>query len=152
MKSYLLLSVIVIAALLITWSTTSTAQTSRTLHFVEHADNDAFVDNGPKGDSVGDMVISANAVFDKTNKKKVGTDNGYCVRTVVHQAFECIMTLILADGQLHVEGPLYDTKDSVVTIIGGTGAYLDATGQMKVHARNDEGTEFDLIFEISSEN
>ena len=118
------------------------------LHVVERATTDVVADIGPEGDSVGDVLGFANEVFDANNQNKVGTDNGYCVRTAVGAAWECVWTLTLADGSLTVEGPFYDTQDSVLAITGGTGAYKGARGQMTLHARNAEGTEFDFTYEI----
>ena len=35
-----------------------------------------------------------------------------------------------------------------MAITGGTGAYKSARGQMTLHARNAQGTEFDFTYEI----
>lgn len=118
------------------------------LHLVERADTDAVVDTGAKDDSPGDLLTFANPVFDATNKTQVGTDQGFCVRTVAGKAWECWWTLSLTDGQLTVQGPFLDKGDSVMAITGGTGKYANARGQMKLHARNEKGTEFDFVYEI----
>jgi hypothetical protein len=112
-----------------------------TLRVVEHADTDAVTDTGAKGDSVGDVLTFANRVFNANNSKQIGTDNGHCLRTVVGQAWECFWTLT-------VEGPFYDTKDSVLAITGGTGAYRGAKGEMSLHVRNAKGTEYDFVYRI----
>ena len=119
-----------------------------TLHLIEHADTDAVTDVGETGDTVGDILTFANKVFDETNQQEMGSDNGYCVRTAVGVAWECFWTVSLADGQITVEGPFYDTKDSALAITGGTGTYSGAQGQMMLHARNPEGTEYDFSYEI----
>ncbi len=123
-------------------------QTASTLTVVEHADTDAVADTGEKGDTVGDVLTFANKVFDEKNEKEVGTDNGYCLRTAVGSAWECNWTLTLADGSVVVEGPFLDAGDSVLAITGGTGKYADARGSMKLHARNDKGTEYDFVYEF----
>ena len=115
---------------------------------VEHADTDAVTDTGAKGDSAGDVLTFANPVFDKANKTKVGTDQGYCIRTVPGKTWECVWTLSLKDGQITVEGPFLDAGDSVLAITGGTGKYAAARGQMKLHARNEKGTEYDFNYEL----
>jgi hypothetical protein len=51
----------------------------------------------------------------------------------------------LPHGQITVEGPFYDNRDSLLSIIGGTGAYRDAHGQMLLHARSDG---YDFVFSI----
>ena len=114
----------------------------------EPADTDAVLDLGAKDDSAGDLLTFANPVFDAANAKQVGTDQGYCVRTVAGKAWECWWTLMLADGQITVQGPFLDAGDSVMAITGGTGKYSTARGQMKLHARNDKGTEYDFVYEI----
>lgn len=121
---------------------------TNTLALVEHADTDIVGDVAPEGDSVGDVLGFANPVFDAANANQVGVDNGYCVRTAAGSAWECAWTLTLNDGQITVAGPFFDTQDSVLAITGGTGAYAQARGQMKLHARNDKGTEYDFVYEI----
>ena len=118
--------------------------TVQQLIVVERAGSDTVTDLGTKGDSVGDVLTFANELYDETNKTLVGHDNGWCVRTVVGQSWECFWTAIFDKGQITVEGPFYDTKDSVLAITGGAGAYASARGEMKLHARNDKGTEYDF--------
>ena len=62
--------------------------------------------------------------------------------------YECMWTTFLAHGQLTVEGPFYDKKNSVLAITGGTGAYRSARGEMNLISRNG-GKEYDFIFHIS---
>ncbi len=90
----------------------------------------------------------ANPVFDAANKHQIGTDQGYCVRTEVGKSWECFWTLTLADGQLTVEGPFFDKGDSVLAITGGTGKYAAARGQMKLHARDEKGSEYDFVYAL----
>jgi hypothetical protein len=116
------------------------------LALVERASSDTVTDTGAKGDSLGDILTFTNEVYDKDNAKKVGVDNGWCMRTAVGKAWECFWTLILEDGQITVEGPFYDAGDSVLAVTGGTGAYAGARGEMKLHARNDKGSEYDFVY------
>jgi allene oxide cyclase len=90
----------------------------------------------------------AHPVFDEANKTKVGSDQGYCIRTVPGKAWECLWTLTVKDGQITVEGPFLDAGDSVLAITGGTGKYAAARGQMKLHSRNEKGTEYDFHYEL----
>jgi allene oxide cyclase len=120
----------------------------KVIHVVEHATTDAVTNHadGP-ADSVGDVLTFANDVFDASNALKVGTDQGYCVRMVVGESWECVWTTFLGRGQITVEGPFYDAKDSVLAITGGTGAYAEARGWMELNSRAG-GTEFDFIFHV----
>jgi len=119
------------------------------LILVERAASDTVTDTGAKGDSVGDILTFSNEIYDKDNKTRIGHDNGWCVRTVVGQAWECTWTLTTDKGQLTVEGPYYDTRDSVLSITGGTGDYAKARGQMKLHARDPKGAEYDFVYEVA---
>jgi allene oxide cyclase len=121
-----------------------------TVKVIEHANTDTVRHIGPASakDSIGDILAFANPVYDAGNKKQVGTDNGQCVRTAVGKAWECIWTVSLSGGQMTVEGPFYDTKDSTLAITGGTADYKDASGQMTLHARNAQGTEYDFTYEV----
>jgi hypothetical protein len=121
-----------------------------TMRLIEHAETDTIRHIGPakEEDSVGDILAFANPVFNAANSKQVGSDNGGCVRTAAGKAWECIWTLTLDGGQVTVEGPFYDGKDSKLAITGGTGEYDNASGQMSLHARNPEETEYDFVYEI----
>ena len=120
----------------------------KVVHVIEHATTDAVTNQGDgAGDAVGDVLTFTNDVFDKTNSSKVGSDQGYCVRMNVGVSWECVWTTILSRGQLTVEGPFYDTRDSVLAITGGTGKYANARGSMELKSRAG-GTEFDFIFHL----
>ena len=119
----------------------------KTITVIEHATTDTPTDTGATGDSVGDILTFANKVFDAADATQVGTDNGYCLRTVAGAAYECNWTTLLDGGQITVEGPFFDAKDSTLAITGGTGRYRDARGSMKLHARPD-GKSYDFVFRI----
>ena len=124
------------------------ANAGEVLNLVERATTDAVTDTGAKGDSAGDLLTFANEVYDQANATRVGDNQGFCVRTVAGKAWECWWTLTLRDGQLTVQGPFLDQGDSVLAITGGTGKYAAARGQMKLHARNDKGTEYDFAYQL----
>jgi allene oxide cyclase len=115
---------------------------------VERALTDSTVDLGAKGDSVGDLLTFANPIYDAANKTKLGSDQGYCVRVVVGKSWECFWTLLLADGEITVEGPFYDTSDSVMVVTGGTGKYAGAKGSLKLHSRDAKSTAYDFLYEL----
>lgn len=137
------------AAALHSFSVSEGLAGSLTLKFVEHNTNFAIADTGKPGDSVGDIMTFANKVFDVSNQNEVGSDNGFCIRTVVGEAYECNWTTFLDDGQIAVEGPFFDAKDAVLSVIGGTGSYKDVGGQLKLHARDSKAAEIDFIFELT---
>jgi allene oxide cyclase len=126
----------------------SNGKTGTTIHVIEHADTDTTIDVGKKGDSTGDILTFHNKVFDKQDEKKVGTDLGRCIRIQAGRSYECAWTTVLHDGQIMVEGPFYDNRDSVLAITGGTDTYKRARGEMLLRSRKG-GTEFDFVFKLA---
>ena len=124
----------------------ATPLAAKPMHFVEHATTDETAHVGKGADNRGDVLTFANDVFDAANRNKVGTDQGYCVRIVVGKSFECIWTLLLAGGQITVEGPFLDAGDSTLAVTGGTGKYATARGEMKLHSRDAKGSEYDFVY------
>jgi len=119
-----------------------------TVHVIEHAVTDTVVHSGGKGDKTGNMLTFHNKVYDPSDKTQVGTDQGFCMRIApAAGSWECFWTTLLAQGQITVEGPYYDTKNSILAITGGTGAYRDASGEMNLISRNG-GKEYDFIFHL----
>ncbi len=127
-------------------STGPAAAASMDLALVEHADSDTVTDTGAQGDSVGDILTFNNEVFEDGNS--AGRDDGWCLRTVVGQTWECTWTTMLSDGQITVQGPFNDAGDTVLVVTGGTGAFAGASGEMALHSRNDQGTEYDFVFHL----
>ncbi len=137
----------VVGACALVWVAQPVAAGER-LQLVERAMTDATVDLGPKGDSAGDLLTFANPVYDAANKIQVGSDQGYCVRVAVGKSWECTWTLILAGGEITVEGPFLDSGDSVLVVTGGSAKYAGARGTMKLHARDAKATAFDFIYDL----
>jgi hypothetical protein len=143
---YLRLSAV---ALSLTFLTSVATGASTNLNVVERATTDVVSDTGAKDDSAGDILTFANEIYDETNAIKTGDDNGFCIRTVAGKAWECVATVTLADGQLTVEGPFLDGKDSVWAVTGGTGKYKATRGEMQLHARDAKGSEYDFKFNLT---
>jgi hypothetical protein len=120
-----------------------------TVHVIEHAVTDTTVQSGGTGDKTGNLLTFHNNVYDSRDAKRVGTDQGFCVRiSPADGSWECIWTTVLARGQITVEGPFYDTHNSVLAITGGTRAYRKARGEMNLYSRNG-GKEYDFIFHLT---
>jgi hypothetical protein len=115
---------------------------------VERADSDVVTDLGEPGDSVGDILTFRNELFDEANANSVGSDSGWCVRTAVGESWECSWTNSFSDGQIAVQGTFRDSGDSTLVVTGGTGQYERASGEMLLHARNPEGSEYDFTFSL----
>jgi len=135
---------------------TSSANTPRvahaagtTVHVIEHAITDKEIPSGGGKDVKGNLLTFNNPVYNAANSKKVGHDEGFCTRIAPKQGiWECLWTTFLQAGQITVQGPFYDTRNSVLPITGGTGAYRNSRGQMSLLSRNG-GKEYDFIFHLS---
>jgi allene oxide cyclase len=120
-----------------------------TVHVVEHAITDTEIPSGGGKDVKGNILTFNNPVFNRADKKQVGHDEGFCTRIAPKQGiWECLWTTFVKGGQITVQGPFYDTRNSVLSITGGTGAYRNSRGQMRLLSRNG-GKEYDFIFKLS---
>jgi allene oxide cyclase len=118
------------------------------VHVIEHANTDTEAPGVGGKDVKGNILTFNNPVFDTANTKQVGHDEGFCVRLQPKLGiWECLWTTFLKGGQITVQGPYYDTRNSALSITGGTGAYEGARGQMQLNSRNG-GKEYDFIFHL----
>jgi allene oxide cyclase len=129
------------------------AYAGETLHVVEHVLDEPTIHLGPKeaADSMGDINVFANPVFDSTNTRQLGTLQGSCVRVIVGKSWQCSFSLVLATECITLEGPYNDTGANGFAITGGTGRYAGVKGQMSPHPRESKSgtlTASDLIFDI----
>jgi hypothetical protein len=118
------------------------------LAVIEHATTDTVVDLTTNGDSTGDLLTFHNELFGDGNEIVVGTDQGECTRIEVGVSWECRWINFLEGGSITVEGPFFDEGPSAMAITGGTGAYREARGSMRLVARDAAGTEYDFVFRI----
>ena len=151
MKSLFLVSLSFLA--MISLSAGANAQTSETLSFIERgsrADGSPSytnIDLDKPGASPGDMMVFQSDIVDSTTKKLVGNNSGWCVRTwTTKELSECTFTLTLADGEISVQGPSDRHGETVLAVIGGTGKYSGARGELKLNMRVDPGFDNHLTF------
>jgi allene oxide cyclase len=120
-----------------------------TVHVIEHAITDTEIPTGGGKDVKGNVLTFNNPVYNAADTKAVGHDEGFCTRIAPKQGiWECLWTTFLRGGQITVQGPFYDTHNSVLSITGGTGAYRNQRGQMLLRSRNG-GKEYDFSFQLS---
>ena len=146
-----LTAVLVVVAMVVgtTMVSASPSNRGKTIRVVERATTDTVIDLGSAGDSLGDLLVFGNNIYNRANTTVVGRDQGSCVRTNPGSSWECTWTTILAKGSITVEGPFYDDlRDSLFAITGGTGRYQNARGQMKLHSRDAVGSELDFVFHV----
>lgn len=124
------------------------ASKATVIHVVERATTDAVTNGDPDNDRLGNVLTFANKVYDSANKRQAGSNQGYCIRTVVGKSWECNWTTFLKSGSITVEGKFSDTGNTVLAITGGTGAYATARGEMDLKYHNKKGTAFDFVFHL----
>src|SRR5204862_7847218 len=76
------------------------------VHVIEHANTDAVIDTGGAGDTSGDLLTFHNPVFGPRDQKRVGRDQGDCIRIAPSNgSWECRWGTRLAGGSLHAADP-----------------------------------------------
>ena len=114
------------------------------IHVIEHAP-------APDMEMSGNVQVFANPIYDGSNKKRVGRDQGICGHVRFAKTWECVWTTFLPGGQITAEGPESDTEGTIYpfAITGGTGMYANARGWLKERTHNKAGTQFDEFFHVS---
>lgn len=97
-----------------------------------------LIDVGAPGDSVGDLLVFDQPLLD-ADKKPIGNNSGYCIRTRVGHSFQCQWTLTTESGSIQVAGREHDSGSSKISIVGGTGNYAGIRGEM-ISSNNNDGT------------
>jgi hypothetical protein len=95
-------------------------------------------DLGEPGDSVGDLLTFDQPLLDEAGEP-IGNNSGVCVRTRVGHSYQCQWTLTLENGTVQVAGRELEQGTSMIPIVGGTGAYAGASGEMR-SVNNGDGT------------
>ena len=143
-------AVVLVAGFVAQAGTGGDGRAATVIHVVERATTDLVIDTGPTGDSSGDLLTFANDLFDEDNVNKVGRNQGSCIRiNATEGSWECTWINFLKGGAITVEGPFFDTHDSVLVITGGRGLYKGARGSMQLKVLSD-GTGYDFIFRVLS--
>lgn len=116
---------------------------------VERASSDSDIDLGEAGASVGDVSTFRNDVFDEENANQIGWDSGSCTVVEVGKWWQCSWTVTFDDGgSIAVQGPLADNgDDTTLAVLGGTGKYSGAEGEMVLHT-DDGGDTYKFIFTL----
>jgi len=144
-----LVVVLIGAALTISFAGTRAVVRPRRLTVREHALTDKVTDTGKKGDSPGDLLTWHNPIFNATNTKQIGHDQGDCIRISPHAGtWECRwLTYVAGRGAIMVEGAFFDGRNNTLAVTGGTLEFRNARGSMKLVSRHG-GTQYDFVFQL----
>jgi hypothetical protein len=132
----------------------------RTFKLVEAEGSAAFGDVAPRSDddrsprfSGGDQKVFTSRVFDQSGRR-VGRGDYHCIavhgaRTFAQVRFQCTGTVTLRDGTIAMSvayGGNQREEDVALAVIGGTGAYEGARGQ--ISARNLPSERLESTFHL----
>jgi allene oxide cyclase len=125
------------------------ASSEQIVEVIEHAVTDTTIHTAGPGDVAGNTLVFHNKVYGPGDTRVVGHDEGFCTRLQPSAgSWECLWTTFLPQGHITVQGPYYDTRNSVMSITGGTGAYQAVRGEMDLDAL-DGGAKYDFIFRLA---
>jgi hypothetical protein len=113
----------------------------KTIRFVAHETNFTFFDLGNDDFGPGDYFVFRER--DKSGSNTVGHNTIVC-HVNFGDVVDCTGTIVLAKGQITAIGEVPDTNRFTLPVVGGTGAYRDATGQVKLHNLNDSDTDYEV--------
>jgi allene oxide cyclase len=126
------------------------APAQETVKVIERAVSDTIVYVRRHVDRPGNLLTFSNPIYGPKDKRRIGHDLGTCVRIDPKAgSWQCSWTTWVGNGSITVSGPFYDTRDSVLAIIGGTGHYSRATGNMELRSRHG-GSEYAFTFRLFS--
>ena len=106
-----------------------------------------YVDVGETGGGdVGNVLLLAETLTDQSSGAVVGRARVEC-KTHIGGSQVCTGAFdIEGRGQIVAEG--WRREGGFLAITGGTGAYAGARGEMKLHARDAKGSEYDFSYAV----
>jgi hypothetical protein len=118
----------------------------RTIRVVSVLEDEAFVDLGDEGESVGDQFVFTSKFL--KGGEEVGHDGVVCtIVSLERQEAQCVATAWFDDGQITAQALVsFAEEPPVVSITGGSGKYKGAEGEL--HIRPVTETKEILIFRL----
>jgi allene oxide cyclase len=94
------------------------------VHVIEHAITDTAIPTGGGEDVKGNILTFNTPVFNLAKQETSRARSGHLHADRAQAGHLGVpMDDFLKSGQITVQGPFYNTRDSVLSITGGTGAY-----------------------------
>lgn len=93
-----------------------------------------YVDVGSPGPGIGDLLVFQDQILDRRGKQ-VGVEGGSCTITALLGAgfqTHCLGTVSLPQGQIAFQGLVTDAPEKHMAVVGGTGRYRTAAGELTV--------------------
>ena len=103
----------------------------------ESTELEHYVDNGKPGESVGDIVFFQELLYDRTRgAKPVGHSEIMCF-FIGDDGARCSGTFFLPEGKIEAGGAIHFRRVSRIPVLGGTGAYRGARGEVALTTINE---------------
>jgi hypothetical protein len=111
-------------------SAAASASSARALNFQVVVRNAllTYVDLGPPGDSVGDMLVKNSPLFNRSNTRRVGRGLISCVFVDLQGPPRCNSDVVLRRGTIALQGELRQPR-FVFAVTGGTGVFQNVRGE-----------------------
>ncbi|MDX6594118.1 MAG: Allene oxide cyclase [Gaiellales bacterium] len=102
-----------------------------------------FVNVGGSGEGTGDSIFFEEVLRNAARTRNVGTSAVEC--RIGIRTFNCAGTLLLfGKGKIMAQGALFDERDSVIPVTGGTGKFAGVGGQLMVTDVSANVVRYDL--------
>jgi allene oxide cyclase len=102
-----------------------------TIRAIELPVQSTFTDLHEKGLTQGDTFAAANVLRTLDRSAVIGRQDVWCtVLNAKRARFECDITAFLHGGSVMAQGPFQIGKGGRLAIVGGTGQYREARGQL----------------------
>jgi hypothetical protein len=121
-------------------SSTASAQTM-TLIAVDVPKSDIYVNVGSKGDGPGDTNLFREALL--RDGKRVGVTEIMCT-AMSRSAARCWGTMRLPGGTLEAAGAIHFARSFSVPVLGGTGTYRGASGELTVTPLGEKRDRYEI--------
>lgn len=133
-----LIAGVAIGSISLASASTAAAPRTMTLVSVDTGRDDHYVDAGARGDSVGDTIIFTELLHDPSRANAVVGHNEILCITVSRIAARCHGTLFLPGGRIEAAGTVRFRKTFRVPIVGGTGSYAAAAGELVITSLSEK--------------
>ena len=106
---------------------------TKTFNFVfRFSDADVKLDHGTPGSTTGDTQTFTGPVLNDKQTSRVGFAQGHCAMTLPNRPLaQCQSSYFFDHGQIATQGPNYFNRPFNHAIIGGTGVFREARGEMR---------------------
>jgi hypothetical protein len=114
---------------------------AKVLHLISRQTSLNVIDLGKKGPGPGDQIMESTADFQHGKLVDRGYLNCVGIKITGHRFHNvCHGAMVFPDGQVELQGDVDFHEPFTIGVVGGTGAYQNAGGQITVERTLSDGT------------